>query len=110
MYPIMLCDKCLNKSICKYRSFLANAPITITIESCERFETKQSNNSDLKITQFDRPIDVLQYKEPIDYSKFDIKREEEIIEEDEEKVFVDLSEDHSSKVVSISDLLLGDDE
>lgn len=107
----MLCDKCLNKGICKYRSFLANAPMVVTIESCERFETKQSNNSDLKITQFDRPVDVLQYKEPIDYSKFDIKQKEEIIEEEEEeKIFVNLSEDHSSKVVSITSILLGDDE
>ena len=102
----MLCDKCLNKGICKYRSFLANAPMIVTIESCERFETKQTvihSNPNENMT-------LLNFKEPIDYSKFDIKREEEITEEDEERVFVDLSEDHGNKVVSITDLLLGDDE
>lgn len=102
----MLCDKCLNKGICKYRSFLANAPMIVTIESCERFEGKQTivhNSPNDNVT-------LLNFKEPIDYSKFNTKQEEEIIEEDEEKVFVDLSEDHSNKVVSITDLLLGDDE
>lgn len=102
----MLCDKCLNKGICKYRSFLANAPMIVTIESCERFEGKQAivhNNPNDNVT-------LLNFKEPIDYSKFNTKQEEEIIEEDEERVFVDLSEDHSNKVVSITDLLLGDDE
>lgn len=100
----MLCDKCLNKGICKYRSLLANAPMVVTIESCERFESKQPviNNQNNQ--------NAFKYKEPIDYSKFDIEQKEEIIEEEEEKVFVDLSKDHSNKVVSITDLLLGDDE
>ena len=102
----MLCDKCLNKGICKYRSFLANAPMIVTIESCERYEGKPTivhNNPNDNVT-------LLNFKEPIDYSKFNTKQEEEIVEEEEERVFVDLSEDHSNKVVSITDLLLGDDE
>ena len=102
----MLCDKCLNKGICKYRSFLANAPMIVTIESCERFEAKQT----IVHTNPNDNVALLNFKEPIDYSKFNTKREEEIVEEEEERVFVDLSEDHSNKVVSITDLLLGDDE
>jgi hypothetical protein len=78
----------------------------VTIESCERFQGKQNiihNNPNDNVA-------LLNFKEPIDYSKFNTKQEEEIIEEEEERVFVDLSEDNSSKVVSITDLLLGDDE
>ena len=103
----MICEKCKNRTICKYYAFLLDAPMIVNIESCERFQTKQSNDFDLKITQFDRPVDVLQYKEPIDYNKFNIKQEEEIIEEDKEKIFVDLSEETHDNILSITDILMG---
>ena len=49
------------------------------------------------------------FRKPIEYKNFGLDVEEESHDdEDEEKIFVDLSENHN-KVVSITDLLLGDD-
>ena len=103
----MLCDKCLNRTICKYYAFFADAPMIITIESCEKA------NIPIEQPIFKNPNDnivPLNFKQPIDYSKFDIPQEEEEIE-DEEKVFVDLSQPTEEKETSIMDLLLkGEDD
>lgn len=105
----MLCDKCLNKNICKYFAFFADAPMQITIENCEKYV---SNNK--PSTTYQNPNDnvaLLHFKEPIDYSKFNLPQSEpEVQEEEEERITVDLSEEHKCKVTSITDLLLGDDE
>lgn len=103
----MLCDKCLNKNICKYYAFFADAPMIINIESCEKYSTKQISSSDDK----HHPEQFI-FKTPIDYSQF--KQPEENItllenEEEVERITVDLSQEHNDKVVSITDLLLGDD-
>ena len=69
----MLCDKCLNRTICKYYAFFADAPMIVTIESCE----KARMNVEQPI--FKNPNDniaLLNFKQPIDYSQFDIPQEE----------------------------------
>jgi hypothetical protein len=109
----MLCKKCSNKNICKYYAFFADAPMVINIESCEKFISKEipSNNNNHFATQ-----DRLVFKKPIDYSEFETFKPEnnealfDIEEEEEERITVDLSQTHENKVVSISDLLLGDDK
>ena len=103
----MLCDKCLNRNICKYFAFIADAPMQITIDTCEKYlsnvQPVQQNPND--------NVALLRFKEPIDYSKFNLPQtEQEVQEEEEERITVDLSEEHSCKVTSITDLLLGDDE
>lgn len=103
----MLCDKCLNKNICKYFAFFADAPMQITIENCEKY---MSNIKPSVIHQNPNDnVSLLQFKEPIDYSKFNLPQSEPEVQEDEERITVDLTEDHNCKVTSITDLLLGDD-
>ena len=100
----MLCDKCLNRTICKYYAFFADAPMIVTIESCEkaRFPAEQP--------KFKNPNDNIallnNFKQPIDYSKFDIPQEEEEEIDEEERVFVDLSQQTEEKEISMMDLLL----
>lgn len=103
----MLCDKCLNRTICKYYAFFADAPMIVNIESCEKAIMPAEQPT------FKNPNDniaLLNFKQPIDYSQFDIPQEEndEIIE-DEEKVFVDLSQQTEEKEISMMDLLLEGD-
>ena len=50
-------------------------------------------------------VALLNFKQPIDYSQFDIPQEEEI-DENEERVFVDLSQQTEEKEISMMDLLL----
>lgn len=103
----MLCDKCLNRTICKYFAFFADAPMVINIESCEKAHIPKEQ------PLFKNPNDnvaLLNFKQPIDYSQFDMTQEEEI-DENEEKVFVDLSQQTEEKEISMMDLLLeGEDE
>lgn len=99
----MLCDKCLNRTICKYYAFFADAPMIINIESCEK--------AIMSVEQpiFKNPNDnvaLLNFKQPIDYSQFNIPQEEDEAIEDEEKVFVDLSQQAEEKEISMMDLLL----
>ena len=100
----MLCDKCLNRTICKYYAFFADAPMIVTIESCEkaRMTTEQltfkSPNDNIALLN--------NFKQPIDYSKFNIPQDEEEIDEEEERVFVDLSQQTEEKEISMMDLLL----
>ena len=110
----MLCNKCLNKNICKYFAFFVDAPMIINIESCEKFAGKEtpSNNNIYCPTAPEQFV----FKTPIDYSKFRMPKTEDnvvpldIEETEEERITVDLSQAHEDKVVSISDLLLGDDK
>ena len=102
----MLCDKCLNRTICKYYDFLKDAPMIINIESCEK---ATFNNSKIINTNPNNNVALLNYKEPIDYSKFNLEEEQEDFE-DEERIFVDLSETTEEKGKSMLDLLMeGDD-
>ena len=100
----MKCDKSLKRTICKYYAFFADAPMIVNIESCEKAIMSVEQPT------FKNPNDnvaLLNFKQPIDYSQFNIPQEEddEIIE-DEEKVFVDLSQQTEEKETSIMDLLL----
>ena len=105
----MLCDKCLNKNICKYFAFFVDAPMQIIIENCEKY-VSNIKPSTVSLNPND-DIALLRFKEPIDYSKFNLSQtDQEVQEEEEERITVDLSQVHENKVVSISDLLLGDDE
>lgn len=103
----MLCDNCINKAICKYYAFLVDAPLEVKIESCEKFVPKQSIQQQQQHIQNSQFV----FKEPIDYSKFETKDDTVLLSnEEEEKITVDLSQAHDAKVVSITDLLLGEDE
>jgi hypothetical protein len=106
----MLCNKCLNKNICKYFAFFVDAPMIINIESCEKFTGKEipSNNN-----QIPSQPEGFVFKKPIDYSQFEEQKENIQLlndEAEEERITVDLSQVHEDKIVSISDLLLGDDK
>jgi hypothetical protein len=103
----MLCDKCLNKNICKYFAFFVDAPMIVNIESCEKFAGKEipSNNNHIP----SQP-EGFAFKKPIDYSQFEKQEETELLEAEEERITVDLSQVHEDKIVSITDLLLGDDK
>ena len=100
----MLCDKCLNRAICKYYAFFADAPMVINIESCEKARmiieqpTFKSPNDNVALLN--------NFKQPIDYSKFNISQDEEEIDEEEERVFVDLSQQTEEKEISMMDLLM----
>ncbi len=100
----MLCDKCLNRTICKYYAFFADAPMIVNIESCEKVRMPAEQPT------FKNPNDNVallnNFKQPIDYSQFNIQQEEEETVEDEERVFVDLSQQTEEKETSIMDLLL----
>ena len=102
----MLCDKCLNRAICKYYAFFADAPMIVNIESCEKANFKTSyikNNPNDNVA-------LLNFKQPIDYSQFNIpSQEEEEIDENEEKITVNLSECAEPKYDSMLDILIGDD-
>lgn len=103
----MLCDNCINKAICKYYAFLVDAPLEVKIESCEKFVPKQPIQQQQQHIQNSQFV----FKEPIDYSKFETKDDIVLLSnEEEEKITVDLSQAHDAKVVSITDLLLGEDE
>lgn len=103
----MLCDNCINKAICKYYAFLVDAPLEVKIESCEKFVSKQPIQQQQQHIQNSQLV----FKEPIDYSKFETKNDAILLSnEEEEKITVDLSQAHDAKVVSITDLLLGEDE
>ena len=107
----MLCNKCLNKNICKYFAFFVDAPMIINIESCEKFAGKEipSNNN----IHYPTAQEQFVFKTPIDYSQFEEQKENIKLLNDEaevERITVDLSQVHEDKVVSISDLLLGDDK
>ena len=102
----MLCDNCINKAICKYYAFLADAPLELKIEYCEKFVPRQPMQQ-----QQHAQNQPFTFKEPIDYSKFETKDDTVLLSnEEEEKITVDLSQAHDAKVVSITDLLLGEDE
>ena len=100
----MLCDKCLNRAICKYYAFFADAPMVINIESCEKARmtieqpTFKSPNDNIALLN--------NFKQPIDYSKFNMSQDEEEIDEEEERVFVDLSQQTEEKEISMMDLLM----
>ena len=100
----MLCDKCLNRAICKYYAFFADAPMVINIESCEKARMT------IEQPRFKSPNDNIallnNFKQPIDYSKFNMSQDEEEIDEEEERVFVDLSQQTEEKEISMMDLLM----
>lgn len=100
----MLCNNCYNKSICKYYDIFRDAPMILEIKSCEKYSGAISSAS---VPQEPR------VRKPIDYKALGIENELNIEEnEDEERVIVDLSQETETKIVSITDLLLGgnDDE
>lgn len=107
----MLCDKCLNKNICKYFAFFVDAPMIVNIESCEKFAGKEiPSNNNIHYPTAQEPF---VFKTPIDYSQFEEQEENIKLLNDEaevERITVDLSQVHEDKIVSISDLLLGDDK
>ena len=95
----MLCNNCYNKSICKYYDIFRDAPMILEIKSCEKYSGATSS---VPVSQEPR------IRKPIDYKALGIENELNIEEnEDEERVIVDLSQETETKIVSITDLLLG---
>lgn len=95
----MLCSNCHNKSICKYYDIFKDAPMILEIKSCEKFSGASPSAS---IPQ-ERQI-----RKPIDYKSLGIDiKEDNDSKEDDEKIMVDLSQETESKIVSITDILLG---
>ena len=105
----MLCDKCLNKTICKYYDFLINAPMIVNIEYCEKINIKSTQPETMKNPNDN--VKLLKFKEPIDYSKLDIPKEEDTADvtsfEQEERIIVDLFNHEEIKSCSITDILIG---
>ena len=95
----MICEKCKNRAICKYYAFILDAPMIINIESCDKYINKISS-----VSRGNNNVASTKFRQPIEYPKEII---EEVYEESDEKVFVDLSEEHNTKITSITDLLLG---
>ena len=99
----VICNKCKNRTICKYYAFLSDAPIEFTIDSCEKYI---SNNTNKTINESNK--DILKFKQPIDYNKIDIPKTPIYYNnQDEERIEVDLSEETHSNVLSITDILMG---
>ena len=91
---------------CKYFAFVADAPMQITIDSCEKY---LSNVQPIKQNPNDN-VALLNFKQPIDYSQFNMQsQDEEEIDENEEKITVNLSECAEPKYDSMLDILIGDD-
>ncbi len=82
---------------------LSDSPLVVEILSCEKANLAHSNYNTPKQLKTE-----MTFRKPIDYKNLGLETDENVHDEEEEKIFVDLSENHS-KVVSITDLLLGDD-
>ena len=99
----MICNKCKNRTICKYYSFLSDAPIEFTINYCEKYIP---NNTNKTISESDNK-NLLRFKQPIDYSEINVQNNALFYDEDEERIEVNLSEETHSNVLSITDILMG---
>lgn len=98
----MLCNTCKNKQICKHYEYFKNISINLTvqIEHCELF----SNNQQPIIHNPDkRPMSL--YRQPLPSSVEDETVEE--IEDDEERVFIDIDNyNNEPQSATIVDLFL----
>jgi hypothetical protein len=99
----MICNKCKNRTICKYYAFLSDAPIEFTIDSCEKYVSNDINKT---INESDNK-NLLRFKQPIDYSEIGAQNDVPFYDEDEERIEVDLSEKTHNNVLSITDILMG---
>lgn len=81
----MLCNTCKNKQICKHYEYFKNISINLTIqlERCELYSNNQQAAPPTSI-QDKKPI----YRQPLPST---IQEEVDILEEDEERVVIDLS-------------------
>ena len=100
----MICDKCKNRTICKYYSFLLDAPMDYAINSCEKYIAN-------KVEEQPRDNNLLRFKQPIDYKQIDNTNDElNLYDNEEERIEVDLSEENHNNVLSITDILMGKEE
>ena len=98
----MLCDTCKNKYICKYYEYLHNASIKLVVQvnECELFSGNQP-----PVVYNPCYKDTSTFRQPLPSRPVD--EEKDILEEDEEKVFVDISSiDNTPSSTSIVDLLM----
>lgn len=101
----MICDRCKNRTICKYYAFLSDAPLEFTIESCEKYIGKSNTTNDHMPSNAEQTL--FSFKQPIDYEKINGPEETVNTNIDEERIEVDLSEETHSNVLSITDILMG---
>ena len=97
----MLCDSCKNKCICKHYEYFNNILLNITVQvtNCELYTNKIEQpvyNPDKK------PL----YRQPLP----NLEPEEEIIEEEEEKIVINIEDyNNEPQTASIIDLFMKGD-
>ena len=99
----MLCDSCKNKCICKHYEYFNNILLNITV---------QVANCELYTNKIEQPVPVYNpdkrplYRQPLP----NLEPEEEIVEEEEEKIVINI-EDYKNEpqTASIIDLLMKGD-
>ncbi len=100
----MICDTCKNKSICKhyeyFKSILIN--MTIKVDSCELY----SNNK----AAIQAPQRSQTFRQPLPSREVDDIIEESPIDEEEERVIVNIDDYSKPQNVSIVDMFLKGDE
>ena len=102
---LMLCKSCKNKYICRHFEYIKSiaANINIQVTECEYYS---NNNQQIIHNPDKRPVDHCLYRQPLPSS---IEEVEEI-DENEEKVFINLDEcDNAPKVTTIADMFLKGD-
>ena len=105
----MLCKTCKNKHICKHYEYIKNIDINMIIQitDCELFS---SNNEQPIFHNPDKRSVTPLYREPLP-STYQENEEEEIDDEDEEKVYINIDNyDNNPKTVSIVDMIMKGDK
>ena len=100
----MICKSCKNKSICKHYQYLKDIDINITIQitACELYSNSNSNNN---VAPSLRPDPLFRQPLPSTY----VEEEEDIEEEEGEKVFINLDDYREPQNISIAEMLLKGD-
>jgi hypothetical protein len=100
----MICNSCKNKNICKHYEYINNILIDITVQitACELYTN--NNLVQNKPTIPERP----QFRQPLPSTYVD---EEDDIDDDEEKVYIDMSTvDKIPQSATIVDLIMKGDQ
>ena len=99
----MICNSCKNRNICKHYEYINNILIDITVQitACELYTNNNITQS--KPTVIERP----QFRQPLPSTYVD---EDDDIDDDEEKVYVDMSTiDRTPQSATIVDLFMKGD-
>ena len=101
----MLCDTCKNKFICKHYEYFNNIMINMAIQvnTCELY-SNNSNSQQVPYRNQEKPA----FRQPLPSTYVD--EEEEIIDENEEKVFVNIDDYNEPQNISIVDMFMKGDK